>query len=70
MPRNRSALPALPNAIDIDQIEYMLEVFGHNIAGMLEMTTRMYTFIRIRLYRIMFPDFALQELASSHISTR
>ena len=69
MPLNRSALAAVPNAIDVDPLEYMLDAFENCISHMLVMPTRMQTFIRIRLYRKMFTDFARQELASSPLST-
>ena len=69
VPLNRSALAAVPNAIDVDPLEYMLDAFDNCISHMLVMPTPMQTFIRIRLYRKMFTDFARQELASSPIST-
>ena len=69
MPLNRSALVAVTNAIDVDPLEYMLDAFDNCISDMLLMPTPMQTFIRIRLYRKMFIDFARQELASSPITT-
>ena len=69
MPLNRSALAALPNAIDVDPLEYMLDAFDKCISHMLVMPTPMQTIIRISLYLKMFTDFARQELASYHIST-
>ena len=59
----------MPNGIDVDPLEYMLDAFDNCISHMLVMPTPIQTFIRIRLYRKMLTDFALQELASTPIST-
>ena len=69
VPHNRSAFAAVPNAIDVDPIEYMLDAFDNCISHMLVMPTPMQTFIRICVYRKMVSDFAPQEFGSSTIST-
>ena len=59
----------MPNVIDVDPLECMLDAFDNCISPMLVMPSPMHTFIQIRLYRKMITDFARQELASSPIST-
>ena len=68
VPLARSVRAAVPNEIDVDPLEYILDAFDNCISHMLVMPT-MQTFIRIRLYRKIFSDFARQELAPSHSST-
>ena len=55
--------------IDVDPVDYMLAAFDQCITHMLSMPTPMQTFIRTRLYRKMFLDFARHELASTQITT-
>ena len=64
----RSALPALPNAINVDPLEDMLDAFDNCISHMLLMANTVQTFIRMLLYRKMISDLSRQELASSPIS--
>ena len=51
VPLNLSGLGAVPNAIDYDSIEYMLNALDQCIAHMLLIPTPMETFIRIHLSR-------------------
>ena len=61
VPLARSGRGVAPNAIDVDPIEYMLDAFDNWISHILGMPSAMQSFIRIRLYRIMFTDFARQQ---------
>ena len=58
-----------PNTIDVYPVDYVLDAFDQCITHLLSMATPMETFIRTRLYRKMFLDFAHHERASSQIST-
>ena len=51
MPLPRSVTGTLPNAIDLDSLEYMTDALDQCISHMLCIPTAMQTFIRIRLYR-------------------
>ena len=46
VPRYRSPLGAVPNTIDVDPIEYMIDPFDNCISHMLVMPSPMQTFIR------------------------
>ena len=69
VPLAQSVRPVVPNASDVDTLEYMMDAFDNCISHMLLMPSPMQTFFRIRLYNKMFTDFAPQEFASSPIST-
>ena len=66
---NRSSLAALPNAIDVEPIEYILDALEICLSPMWLMPNSMDSLILIRLYSKMFTEFARQELNSSPIST-
>ena len=55
--------------IDVDPVDYIFDAFDQCMTHMLSMPTPMQTFIRTRLYRKMFLDFARHELASTQITT-
>ena len=65
----QSVRAVVPNAIEVDPLEYMLDAFNNCISQMLVMPRPLKTFIRIRVYHKMFADFERQELVSLRIST-